>query len=320
MRTSEEKKAERRVDVSVIIPVSERYDDVKEVYEDYKSDLDNTNGTYEIIYVLDGDFPDILNTLQTLVREGEPIKIILFRRYFGEATALTAGFANSSGPLLVTLPAYHQVEKGAVAHIINALASEDMVVARRWPRTDSGFNRMQTWLFYELEKLITGHELHDLGCSVRGFRREVINEVLIYVDQHRFLPIIAQRRGFKVKEVDLPQSPKDSFRRVYRPGVYLRRLLDLFTVFFLVKFTKKPLRFFGLIGSGIAIAGTIILVWLAIERLVSGVGLADRPALLAGALLVVLGIQIFGLGLIGELIIFTHAKEIKEYMVEQVIN
>jgi glycosyltransferase involved in cell wall biosynthesis len=315
-----ERRARLVVDVSVIIPVSERYDDVREVYETYKPDLDSTNCTYEIIYVLDGDHPGVLATLRALLSEGEPIKIIRFSRFFGEATALTAGFANSDGPMLVTLPAYHQVELGAIARIVGALANEDMVVGRRWPRTDSGFNRLQTRLFYGVQKLITGHELHDLGCGVRGLKRQVIDEVPIYGDQHRFLPIIVTRWGFKVKELDLPQSSKDRFRRVYRPGVYLRRLLDLLTVFFLIKFTKKPLRFFGLIGSGVAILGAITLVWLAIERLFLGVGLADRPAVLAGSLLIVLGIQIFGLGLIGELIIFTHAKELKEYTVEEVIN
>ncbi|HET7313357.1 glycosyltransferase [Salinisphaera sp.] len=316
----EERRSKPAVDVSVIIPVSERYDNVREVYNAYKADLDRTSYAYEIIYVLDGAYADVLAELRQLLSEGEPLKIIRFTRAFGESTALTAGFANSDGPILVTLPAYHQVEPGSVARLLNALADNDMVVGRRWPRTDSGFNRFQTRLFYRVQKMITGHELHDLGCGVRGFKRQVADEVSIYGDQHRFLPIIAQRWGFKVKELDLPQSPKDAYRRVYRPGVYLRRLLDLLTVFFLSKFTKKPLRFFGLIGSGIAFIGAIILVWLTIERLFLSVALADRPALLAGSLLVVVGIQIFGLGLLAELIIFTHAKDLKEYTVEEVIN
>lgn len=315
-----ERRAQPVVDVSVIIPVSERYDDVREVYKTYKEELDSTNCTYEIIYVLDGGYPDVLATLRELLSEGEALRIIRFTRAFGEATALTAGFANSYGPLLITLPAYYQVARGAIAQIVEALESDDMIVGRRWPRTDSGFNRLQTQLFYRVQKFITGQELHDLGCGARGFKRQVIDEIAVYGDQHRFLPIIAQRWGYKVKELDMPQSSKDSYRRVYRPGVYLRRLLDLLTVFFLIKFTKKPLRFFGLIGSGVAILGAITLVWLVIERLFLGVGLADRPAVLAGSLLIVVGVQIFGLGLLGELIIFTHAKELKEYTIAEVIN
>ena len=317
---SAERRSPPEVDLSVIIPVTERYDDVRDVYQSYKTDLDSTSYSYEIIYVLDGKYPEVLAILRELLSEGEPIRIIRFARAFGEATALTAGFSNSHGPLLVTLPAYHQVDQGAVGQIVDALKDDDMVVTRRWPRKDSTFNRLQTRLFYRLQKFLLGHRLHDLGCSVRGFKREVIDEVSVYGDQHRFLPVIAQRWGFKVTELDLPQSSKDSFRRVYRPGVYLRRLLDLLTVFFLNKFTKKPLRFYGLVGSGIASIGALTLAWLAIERLLLGMSVADRPALLAGSLLIVVGIQIFGLGLIGELIIFTHAKELKEYTVEEVIN
>jgi glycosyltransferase involved in cell wall biosynthesis len=308
------------VELSVIIPVCERYDDVRAVYATYKADLDQTDCVYEIIYVVDGDYPDVLAELKRLRNEGEPLRIIRFARAFGEATALTAGFVNSAGPFIVTLPAYYQVEQGAAAQIVRGLAGADMVVARRWPRRDSGFNRMQTQLFYKVQKFITGHEWHDLGCGARGFKRQVIEEVSVYGDQHRFLPITAQNRGFSVRELDFPQSPKDSYRRVYKPGVYLRRLLDLLTVFFLSKFTKKPLRFYGLIGTVIAVAGALIVVALVIERLFLGMPLANRPALLLGSLLVVLGIQIFGLGLIGELIIFTHARELKEYMIEEIIN
>lgn len=315
-----ERRAPSAVDVSVIIPVSERCDDVRQLYKAYKADLEETNCAYEIIYVLDGDYPDVLAELRILLSEGEPLKVIRFARSFGEATALTAGFANSNGPLIVTLPAYHQVEQGGIAEIIRGLASDDMVVARRWPRKDSGFNQLQTKLFYRVQKLITGHELRDLGCGVRGFKREVIEEVSVYGDLHRFLPVIALRWGFRVRELDVPQSSRDRYRRVYRPGVYLRRLLDLLTVFFLSKFTKKPLRFYGLIGTSIAFFGALTVIWVVVERLFLGTALAERPALLLGSLFVVLGVQIFGLGLIGELIIFTHAKELKEYTIEEIIN
>lgn len=308
------------VDVSVVIPVCERYDDVRELYETYKADLDETGCVYEVIYVLDGDYPDVLAQLKTLLNEGEPLKIIRFAISFGEATALTAGFSNSDAPLIVTLPAYYQVGRGAVARVMRELPRNDMVIVRRWPRLDSGFNRLQTKVFYKVQKFITGQDLHDLGCGVRGFKRQVVDEISLYGDLHRFMPIIAQRLGFRVKELDIPQSPKEKRRRVYRPGVYPRRLLDLLTVFFLSKFTKKPLRFYGLIGSTIALFGALTIVWLVVERLFLGVGLAERPALLLASLMVVLGVQLFGLGLIGELIIFTHAREIKEYTIEEIIN
>jgi glycosyltransferase involved in cell wall biosynthesis len=307
-------------EVAVIVTVSERYDDPAHVYADYKRALDASGYRYRFTYVLDGDFPDVLEELQRQQRQGEALRIVKLSRWFGEATALTAGFENSQGDAILTLPAYHQVEPVEIPRLIKELERCDMVLARRFPRADSGFNRAQTALFNWLFRAMTGSAFRDLGCGVRAFKRKVIEQIPVYGDQHRFLPLLASRQGFKVGELDLPQSSKDRRWRIYRLGVYPRRVLDLLTVFFLVKFTKKPLRFFGLVGIAIFAAGALITIFLVIERLFFGVGLGDRPALLLSSLLVVVGLQIFALGLIGELIIFTHAKDIKEYTIEKIIN
>lgn len=309
----------KNIDVSVIVPVSERFDDVAELYQAYKSGLDSSDVSYEFIYVLDGEFPDVLANLKALQGVDEPVVVIKLAKWFGEATALTAGFENSSGDVILTLPAYYQIESTDISKILQELEDQDMVVTRRWPRTDSSINQIQARVFHWALKF-TGCSFQDLGCGARAFRRQVINEVNIYGDQHRFLPVLADRRGFRVKEIDVAQSTKDSHRRIYAPGVYLRRLLDILTVFFLVKFTKKPLRFFGLIGSSTLAIGGVILFYLVIERLFLGVPLAERPAMLLSSLLVVLGVQIFALGLIGELIIFTHAKDMKEYTIDEIVN
>ena len=132
--------------------------------------------------------------------------------------------------------------------------------------------------------------------------------------------MLANRQGFRVKELDVAQSPKDQFHGTYRQREYLHRILDIFTIFFLVRFTKKPLRFFGMIGTVTFAVGGLITAYVVIERLFFSVPLAERPALLLSSLLVVLGVQIFALGLIGELIIFTHAKELKEYTIDEIIN
>jgi hypothetical protein len=134
------------------------------------------------------------------------------------------------------------------------------------------------------------------------------------------MPVLANRWGFRILELDVPQSARDRFEGMYRPREYLHRILDIFTVFFLVRFTKKPLRFFGMLGSITAMAGGLIVAVLVVQRLFFAMPLANRPSLLLSSLMVVLGVQIFALGLIGELIIFTHARDIKEYTVELIVN
>lgn len=305
--------------VSVIIPVTERFDSVKELFLDYKKGLAEIGNPIEFIYVLDGEFPDVFGDLKKLQDSGETIKIVKLAKWFGESIALTAGIEAANGTLILSLPAYYQTKPENLGSLFQHLEQHDMVVCRRWPRSDSLFSRLQTRMFNTILKLIDGYTFRDLGCSVRLFKRAVMDEISIYGDQHRFLPILASRQGFKVYETDIPQSEKEKGTRIYGPGVYLRRLIDILSIFFLVKFTKKPLRFFGLIGSATFLLGGALLAYLAIERLFYGVPLADRPLLLLGALLFVLGIQIFATGLIGELIIFTHAKELKEYTVEEIV-
>jgi len=304
--------------ISVIVPVSERHDDLRELHASYENSL--STYTVDFNYVVDGYFPEAVSQLQDLLREGKNIRVFQLARSFGEATALTVGFEKATADVLLTLPAYYQVVPGDLPRLLDALDDNDMVVGRRFPRVDSGFNRLQTTLFHWGVGRLTGNTFRDLGCSVRAIRRVVTDDLRIYGDQHRFLPILASRRGYQVREIDLAQSGRDPYRRVYAPGVYARRFLDLLTIFFLIKFTQKPLRFFGLIGSSMVLAGGVAITVMVIQRLFFATALGNRPALLLAALLIVLGIQLFALGLVGELIIYLHARELKEYTVREIVN
>jgi glycosyltransferase involved in cell wall biosynthesis len=307
-------------EISVIIPISERYDDIEEVYQEYRHALAQTNLPVEMIFVVDGDMDGVYQTLKALKNRGENLTIIKHARRFGESAAIMNGFKVSSGNLIMTLPAYRQVEATELPKLIGELNTCDMVVVRRWPRGDSWLNQMQTKTFHRMIRFLTGEVSRDIGCSVRVFKREILQEINLYGDLHRFLPILSLRQGFRIKEIDLKQSSRERKIRTYPLGIYLRRVIDLLTVFFLIKFTRKPLRFFGLTGTSILMAGAAITIYLVIARLFYGVGLSDRPLFLVGILLLVLGIQIFAIGLIGEIIIFTHVKEVKEYIVEEIIN
>lgn len=317
---TEYKQTEHKQSISIIIPVSERNDDIVPLYEAYQQALSGYEP--EFVYVLDGDFPESMRALKELKACGESLTIVKLARCFGEATALTAGFKQAGGDIIVTLPAYEQVVPAEVEKVLAKMlgGQTDLVIGRRWPRIDTWINRLQAGTFSGLARLMVGRQFNDLGCSVRAMKRQVLEEVPLYGDQHRFLPILADKQGFRIVEVNVQQSPRDAFRRVYAPGVYVRRLLDLFTVFFLTKFTKKPLRFFGLVGAFLLVAGCLTIVYPVIERMFFGVALMDRPVILLGSLMLLLGVQVLAVGLIGEIIIFTHASELREYTVEEIIN
>ena len=307
-------------EISVLIPVGERYDDTEALYFEYKASLDASGRSYEIIYILDGERGGVMPALEALVGAGEPVVVLQLGRAFGEATALTAGFERAQGSVIVTLPAYYQIEASEIPGLLEEQAECDMVITRRWPRRGSGLSTLRRSLFHRLVAWMTRERFDDLGCNVRVFGAEVLEEISIYGDQHRFLPVLAAKQGFSVRQIDVKQSPKDEFRGAYRLREYAHRMLDILTVFFLMRFTKKPLRFFGMLGTITFLAGLIYLLVLVVQKLVFATALGDRPALLLSSLLIVVGLQLFALGLLGELIIFTHARELKEYKIDRIIN
>lgn len=308
--------------VSVVIALRDpkRMLPLRELYDTYKHQLERVGCDYEFVFVVDGDFPQVFKQLCAIKDEGEPIKIIKFARWYGDATALSAGFDYANGNLILTLPANFEIDPNTIPSLIDQMDGVDMLVVRRWPRIDSWANRVATKAFHSIVKRMVGVPFNDLTCGVRLFKREIIETVRIYGDQHRFFPILVSRYGYRVREVEIPQFEGGASGDTFGMSAYVRRALDLLSVFFLVKFTKKPLRFFGMTGLIVFGIGGIFSAVLAAQRIFMGEGLADRPALLLALLLIVLGVQLFALGIIGELIIFTHGRHVREYTIERIVN
>jgi glycosyltransferase involved in cell wall biosynthesis len=302
--------------ISVVVPVVERTDDLVSVYRAFARELDRRPEDYEFLFVFDGRFtppPELI----ALSRETGRIKLLRFVREFGETAALRLGIERSRGDLVLTLPAYFQVQPEGIPLLLDAVeAGADMAVANRSPRLDSWLNRAQSRLFHSIVGGVSDQRFHDMACGVRLMRRTVAETLPLYGDLHRFIPALALREGFQVQEVSVAQHPSDARTRVYRPGVYFRRLLDIAAFFFLAKFTEKPLRFFGLVGSVFLGAGGILSLVLLVER-VEGQGIANRPALLLAVLLVALGVQLIGLGLVGEIIVHLRAPHRRAYRVRE---
>jgi len=302
--------------ISVVVPVVERADDLIAVYQTFRRELDARPQEYEFLFVFDGRFtpsPELV----ALARENEAVRILRFARDFGETAALRLGIEKSRGDLVITLPAYFQVQPEGIHLLLDAVSKgADMVVANRSPRVDSWLNRMQSRAFHSIVGGVSEQRFHDMACGVRAMRRTVAEALPLYGDLHRFIPALALREGFRVDEVAIPQHPGDARTRVYGPGVYMRRLLDIAAFFFLAKFTEKPLRFFGLVGSLFLAAGTVLSLVLFIQR-VEGQGIANRPALLLAVLFLALGVQLMGLGLVGEIIVHLRAPHRRAYRVRE---
>jgi len=280
--------SEETPEVSVVVPISERHDDMRQLYRLYADELTRMRKRFEFLFIVDGSFPAAYKDLRELKEEGNPLRIIKFPRTFGESIALMEGFQQARGNTILTLASYIQVEPKDLVKVFSAYETgNDLVITRRHPRRDPLVNRMQSIIYHYIIRKLTGATFKDITSGMRLINKEILDGFMLYGDLHRFIPILAIQRGIKVKEVNVSQRKEDARVRVVRPGIYLRRILDILTLFFLVKFTKKPLRFFGLIGTSLFLPGLLVTVYLTILRLFGTIGLSNRPLLLLGILILI---------------------------------
>jgi hypothetical protein len=305
--------------LSAIVPMFQDRTDVVEVYHAYKAALGRIGRPFELVYVVGRQSEQALRALQELKESGEDALVLVLGRELGEADALISGFAEARGDVLLTLPPDPQVDPADIPKVVAALESCEVAVGRRPPVGSTG-EGLQAKAFHWLLNALFGHSFSDLVCRVRAWRRPVIEEIVLHGVQPHFLPLLAGERGFRIAQVDVRPGPTG--RHGVRLGLLdrIRVALDILALYLVLKFTKKPLRFFGMVGLPLLGLGSVGCVALAIARLFYGVPLADRPALMLAVLLVVLGIQIIALGLIGELVIFASGRRIKEYAIERIVG
>lgn len=301
--------------LSVVIPVQQERPDIGTLHASYKKALEPTGYALQFIYVVDGPFKQSLEALRQLKRAGESLEILGHGQSFGEATALSTGFRYARGELVMTLGDVQQVQGYELAKLIEEATEADVVVARRSPPDGVGPGGQRKFEYFV--RLVLGSEFSDLRCSVRVLSRSVIEEITLYGNQHHFLPLIAQTHGFTVDQIDV-----DALRQNRRSssGPKFDLILDVITAYFLIRFVRKPFRFFGGFGFAILAFGGAITAYLVFLRLFFDVALIDRPALILSSLMVVLGIQIISVGLIGEIITFAFTKEHKDYKVERIVE
>jgi glycosyltransferase involved in cell wall biosynthesis len=297
------------VEISVVCPVGRHALALASVHREFRDVLERLGRTAEFLYVVDGTYTGSDEELLRIRAVGPRVRLFRMARGFGEATALQYGFERATGRYVLTIADRPQIDADVLADVLACLdEGREVVVTRREPRSDPWFNRLQSRAFHRLVRLLVGQTFNDLSCGVRGFTLEAARRLDLYGDQHRFIPVIAMRSGYSVVEIPGAQHRENLRLRVRAPGLYMRRLLDVLNIYFLTRFTRKPLRFFGLIGGSIGLVGFAISAYLAVQRLFGTSALADRPLLLLGVLLIVLGVQVLSIGLLGEIIIFLSSK------------
>lgn len=308
--------------VSVLVPVATPGDDLTSLYESHIAALEESGHPFEFVFITSPAARPRTRILSEISARGEQktLRIIESTQLWDEAALLKRGLRSALGTIIVILPPAQQVEANAVATLVGQIdAGYDMAIARRWPRLDPALNRAQSWLLHRLLGDLCDGQFHDVGCGVRAIRRRVLSDVPLYGEFPRFLPLLAKHQGFAVREVNVRQHPSDRALRLHGPRVWLQRMLDVLGLVFLLRFTDRPLRFFGPLGMFLATMGAVTLLVLVVQRL-QGTPLSTRPLLLFAVLSFALGLQAIAFGLIGEMIVHYNARDRRSYRVRESDN
>ncbi len=317
-----DKESLRERGVSIFLHVTDPDMRVGPLLEAYDKALTPMGRPLRYVFILDGVGGRVFQELEALQAHRGDVRLLgLQGGGNGESIAFTAGKEHAQGAYLVTAPDYLQIDPAVIPAMVDRLEEgADLVSGWRHPRVDPWLNRLQSSFFNWFLRRMSGTGLHDLNCTFRAMKREVLEEVPIYGDQFRFLPILAERRGFKVTEIPVRHLEERGKTGFFGVGVYLRRLLDIMAVTFLTRFTSKPLRFFGILGLTLILLGLVFSVPPVYMKLFLGESIQDRPIFLMGVVLITFGLQLIGFGLVGEVIIFTQARNLKDYKVDRVLT
>ncbi len=301
---------------SVLVSVTPDADDLAEFQQALVPELEKLGGSYELLYLLgDARGPAAEQARELQEKDPDRVRVLQFAQAADRAGMLTAGVERSRGRILFTLPARFEIDLAVIGDLHAAVESGvDLAWASR-KRGNAGTSaRIQSELFNRLVSVAAGRRFSDIASETRALRREVAVETPLYGDFYRYLPLLAERLGFRVQEIPAARHPRASSPIVHAPRLYLWRAIDILSIFFISRFTRHPLRLFGGLGSAFAAVGLLTLAIVGIQRFL-GTPLADRPVLVLGTLLVGLGVQAFTIGLLGELILFFHARNIRDYRI-----
>jgi glycosyltransferase involved in cell wall biosynthesis len=288
--------------ISVVVPVRDEAESVERLYAELDATLTALERGWEVVYVDDGSTDGTYSTLVRLHAAHENVRVVRLRRNLGKAAALDAGFAEATGDIVVTIDGDLQDDPSEIPRLLAKLDEGfDLVCGWKTHRRDRLSRRLPSRLFNAVVRVVSGVPLHDMNCGLKAFRREVADELRLYGELHRFIPVLAVDRGFRVTEVGVNHRPRPHGRSRYGMERYLRGFLDLLTVAFMARYRRRPLHLFGGAGLLLSFVGAAILAYLTVLK-ATGSAIGTRPLLTLGVLLVVVGIQLLSLGLISELI------------------
>jgi glycosyltransferase involved in cell wall biosynthesis len=303
--------------LSIVIPVFNEVESIPLLYDEIVATADSLSLPWELIFIDDGSSDGTTRVLHEVYERDPRVQIIEFRRNFGKSAALAAGFEAADGDAIITMDGDLQDLPAEIPRLIEQLnQGADLVSGWKFPRHDPLNKRLPSSIFNAVVRSLSGVKLHDFNCGLKAYRREVIKEIRIYGELHRYIPVLAHFRGFRVVEIQVGHRARKYGRSKFGNGRFARGFFDLLTVLFLAQYTRRPLHFFGWFGVGALMLGFVINAYLAIIWLL-GHAIGTRPLLTLGVLLMIIGAQFVVFGLLAEMIASTKTE--RDYSVRRTL-
>ena len=298
--------------ISVVVPVHDEERSVALLHDELRAALEPLGDPWEVVFVDDGSTDGTFAALTRLHSAHDEVRVVRLRRNFGKAAALQAGFEEACGDRIVTIDGDLQDDPAEIPLLLAKLDEGfDLVSGWKVRRRDPLRRRFLSWLFNAVSGRLSGLRLHDLNCGLKAYRVEVVGGLRLYGELHRFVPVLAHYRGFRVAELPVNHRPRGHGRSRYGVERYVRGFLDLLTVTFMGRYRHRPLHLFGGLGLALGGLGTLVLGYLTVLKL-TGEPIGHRPLLTLGVLLVVVGVQLVSLGLVSELVASHHEERTRD--------
>ena len=288
--------------ISIIIPVFNEEESLDILYAEI-SEILNQYPKWEIIFIDDGSHDGSYSIMKKIADQNHNISIVHFFKNFGKADALSEGFNQSKGDIIITMDADLQDDPSEIPSLIEKIQKGwDVVSGWKKNRQDPLSKKIPSRLFNFVTRILTGIKIHDFNCGLKAYKRKVINSIDVYGGLHRYIPVLASQKGFSVSEIEVNHRAREFGQTKYGGNRFFHGFFDLFTMLFTGKYFNRPLHFFGFIGIILFMTGIIVSFYLTIGWL-QGIWIGNRPIFFLGILLLIVGIQLFSLGLLGELFI-----------------
>lgn len=309
--------------ISIVIPLYNEEENVDELYEQLKETLDPLSEKYEMICIDDGSSDNTFKKLINIHNKDDKLKIIKFRKNFGQTAAFHAGFDYAVGNLVVTLDGDLQNDPRDIPQMISKLVEEDydVVCGWRFDRKDPIFKKFFSRFANFLRNNFTGETIHDSGCTLRVYKSDCIKDIDLYGEMHRFIPAMLAWRGFKVGETKVRHHERKHGKTKYDWKRIIKGFLDLIVITFWQKYSFRPVHAFGVIGMILMVLGGMISAYLVLQKLFFGISLQDRPIFIVSIMLAMIGIQFVTFGILADIMIkiYFSQNNRKNYLIESIL-